>query len=127
MRAIEFIREHTRAGQVIYSGLTHHDRTVANDNLIYFATQRLPATHWSHFDPGLQTRYDIQQQMIGEFECTRPNYVVLDAEFDQVREPNESSISSGVTLLDDYIRANYQPVATFGTMEIREEIREKIP
>jgi hypothetical protein len=44
---------------------------------------------------------------------------VIDSEFDLSREPNESSNSSGVMLLDDYIRDKYQPVETFGRMSIR--------
>src|ERR1700722_13958540 len=80
MRAIEFIRSHTRPGQPLYAGLSHHDRVVANDNLIYFATQRLPATHWSHFDPDLQNRLDIQTRMVDELEQKAPPYVVLDCE-----------------------------------------------
>jgi hypothetical protein len=116
--AIEYIDSHTQPGQPLYLGLKHHDRVFANDNLIYFATQRLPATHWSHFDPDLQNRYDIQTQMIDELERTAPPYIVLDAEFDLVREPNESAKSSGVTLLDDYIRDKYRLSKTFGTMSI---------
>lgn len=119
IHAIEFISSHTRPGDQLYSGLKHHDRIFANDNLIYFATQRLPATRWSHLDPGLQTSYDIQTQMISELERNAPPYIVLDSEFDLSREPNDSAKSSGVMLLDDYIRDKYQPVETFGIMSIR--------
>jgi hypothetical protein len=119
IHAIEFISSHTRPDQSLYSGLKHHDRAFANDNLIYFATQRLPATHWSHLDPGLQTSYEIQTQMIKELERSAPPYIVLDSEFDLTREPNDSAKSSGVTLLDDYIRDKYQPSETFGIMSIR--------
>ncbi|MGB8539691.1 MAG: hypothetical protein WCD57_24920 [Acidobacteriaceae bacterium] len=119
IRAIEFISSHTGPGQSLYSGLKHHDRIFANDDLIYFATQRLPATHWSQLDPGLQTSYDTQTQMIHELERNAPPYIVLDSEFDLTREPNDSAKSSGVTLLDDYIRDKYQPVETFGIMSIR--------
>jgi hypothetical protein len=118
IHAIEFIRTHTQRGQTLYVGVSHHDRIVANDNVVYFATQRLPATHWSHFDPDLQNRNDIQTQMIHELERSKPPYIVLDSEFDLVREPNDSAKSSGVTLLDDYIHNNYQPSDTFGTMAI---------
>jgi hypothetical protein len=118
MRAIAFISSHTQPGQTLYAGLSHHDRVVANDNLIYFATQRLPATHWSHFDPDLQNRYDIQTQMVSELEEKAPPYIVLDSEFELSREPNDSAKSSGVTLLDDYIHNKYQPSETFGTMSI---------
>jgi hypothetical protein len=115
---IEFIAEHTKPGDVIYVGLAKHDRIFANDDLTYFATQRLPATKWSHFDPDLQSRYDIQTEMVHELEVKRPPYIVLDSEFDQLREPNDSSKSSGVTLLDDYLHSKYQPVQDFGLMSV---------
>jgi hypothetical protein len=118
IHAVEFISSHTQPGQPLYSGLKHHDRVFANDNIIYFATERLPATHWSHFDPDLQNRLDIQTQMIRELERNPPPYVTLDAEFDLIREPNDSSKSSGVTLLDDYIHTKYEPRETFGTISI---------
>jgi hypothetical protein len=118
LRTIEFLAEHTRPGQPIYVGLARHDRIFANDEFTYFATQRLPATKWSHLDPDLQTRYDIQTEMVHELDVQRPQYVVLDAEFEQLQEPNDSSKSSGVTLLDDYIHSKYQPVQTFGVMTV---------
>jgi hypothetical protein len=118
IRAIEYISSHTLPGQSLYSGLRKHDRIVANDNLIYFATQRLPATRWSHFDPDLQNRYEIQMQMVHELQQSAPPYIALDSEFDLVREPNDSSTSSGVTLLDDYIQKEYQMSEAFGTMTV---------
>jgi hypothetical protein len=122
VQTIEFIDSHTTPDQRLYVGTTKHDRIYANDNLIYFATQRLPATMWSHFDPGLQNNYDIQTQMIHELEVTTPPYIVLDSEYDLVREPNDSSRSSGVTLLDDYIHNRYQPIRTFGNLSVWQEI-----
>ena len=40
------------------------------------------------------------------------------AEWDDFAEPNESVVSSGVTLLDDFIRAHYRPVRTFGAITV---------
>jgi hypothetical protein len=118
VRTIEFIASHTRPDQRLYVGLTTHDKIFAADNITYFATQRLPATRWSELDPDLESRYDVQTQMVDEFERNVPPYIVLDAEFVQENEPNDSSRSSGVTLLDDYIRDKYQPVASFGLMSV---------
>lgn len=118
IEAIEFIKSHTRPEQTLFVGLSKHDRTIGNDNLIYFATQRLPATKWSHFDPGLQSSYPIQADMVGELKAASPPYIVLDSEFDSIREPNNSSISSGVTLLDDFIHNKYRYVQSFGEMSI---------
>ena len=39
-----------------------------------------------------------------------------------MNEPNDSSRSSGVTLLDEYIHKNYQYTQTFGRMSIWQRI-----
>jgi hypothetical protein len=118
IHAIEFIATHTRSDQTLYVGVRKHDKIIANDNLIYFATQRLPVTKWSEFDPDLQNRLDIQTQIVGDLERNPPPYIVLDSEFESEHEPNDSSKSSGVTLLDEYIRNTYQSTETFGVLSI---------
>jgi hypothetical protein len=118
IQTIEFIASHTIPGQRLFVGVTSHDRIFQADNLIYFATQRLPATKWSEFDPNLQNRYDVQVEIVHELDSTAPPYIVRDSEFDSVREPNDSSKSSGVTLLDEYLRGEYQHIETFGKMSV---------
>lgn len=114
-QVISYLPQHTAPGERIFVGLTHHDRILFNDLLTYFAVNRLPATRWSHFDPDLQTRSDIQMQMIHELDSQAVRYIVLESQFDKLSEPsNDSAQRSGVTLLDDYIRNNYHTVAVFG-------------
>jgi hypothetical protein len=115
---ISFIRENTKPGERIYVGLTRHDKILFNDNFIYFMTNRMPATHWHHFDPGLQTRADIQARMIEDLERWQPRYAVLESTWNDMNEPNGSAHSSGVTLLDDYLRAHYHTVAEAGALQI---------
>jgi hypothetical protein len=117
-QTIEFIDRHTTPEQTLYVGVTKHDRIFANDNITYFATQRLPATHWSHFDPFLQNSKEVQAEMIHELQVNSPPYVVLDSEFDQIHEPNDSSTSTRITMLDEYIRSAYQPAQSFGRLSI---------
>lgn len=118
IQTIEFIDAHTQPGQPLFVGLTRHDKIYANDNLIYFATQRLPATGWSQFEPDLQNQYGIQVEMVHELKTNIPPYIVRDSEFDQSHEPNDSDKSSGVTLLDDFLRNQYQQVQAFGSLSI---------
>ena len=118
IRAIEFIESHTQPGQKLFVGQTRHDIMFANDNFTYFATQRLPATRWSHFDPFLQNTYSVQTQMIAELDANTPPYIVLDSEFDGIHEHNDSSKSTGVTALDEYIHSKYRRVQTYGEMSI---------
>jgi hypothetical protein len=118
IQTVEFLEAHTRPGDRLYVGLPQHDRILINDNLTYFATQRLPATKWSHFDPFLQNSAPIQREMIGDLQRNKPPYVVLDSEFDALHEPNGSSVHTGVHLLDNYIAQHYEWVKTFGEMTV---------
>jgi hypothetical protein len=118
IQAITFITDHTNTTDRLFVGVPRHDKIYANDNLTYFATQRMPATRWHHFDPDLQSRADVQSEMIREFNSTSLPYILIDSEFDSIHEPNDSSKSSGVTLLDDYIGKNYRPVKSFGEISV---------
>ncbi len=117
--AISYIAKHSKPSEPIFIGNARHDRLAMNDLLTYFISDRLPATHWAQFDPDLQMRADIQREMIQELQEKNVRYVILESQFDAVIEPfNDSSKSTGVTLLDDYIRHRYQQVETFGAITV---------
>jgi hypothetical protein len=124
IQTVQFLSQHTRPGDTLYVGVPEHDRILMNDNMTYFATQRLPATKWSHFDPFLQNSVQTQQEMVADLERNKPPYVVLDSEFDKLHEPNGSSVHTGVHLLDDYIAQSYRWVRTFGEMRVLERKRQ---
>ncbi len=56
--------------------------------------------------------------MVHELQVNSPPYVVLDSEFDKMQEPNDSSRSTGVTLLGGYIHRAYQRTQDFGDISI---------
>jgi NADH:ubiquinone oxidoreductase subunit 3 (subunit A) len=116
--AVEFVIEHVPKGERLFVGTTRHDKIFVNDNLIYFAAQRLPATHWHQYDPGVQTRLDVQKDMVAELDRQAVRYIVLTSEWDNVMEPNASALSSGVTILDDYIRLHYETVEQYGAISV---------
>jgi hypothetical protein len=118
--AISYIQEHTSENEGILAGLTRHDKIFCNNVLFYFLSQRSPVTKWDQFDPGVQTTIEIQSEMAGELQERHPRYVVLSSEWDNIEEPNESARSSGVTVLDQYIHANYRAVAAYGPVTILE-------
>lgn len=118
LETIEYLDRHSAPGQSLFVGVTHHDKIFANDNLIYFAAQRMPGTRWSHFDPGLQNDATIQAEMVRDLERSAPPLVVVDSELDESHEPNDSSKSTGVTLLDDYLHSHYRQVEQFSEMTI---------
>lgn len=120
MEALHFIELNTAPDEPLFVGDGRHDKIFVDNAAFYFIAGRPPVTKWYHFDPGLQSSQRIQSQMTAELEKSAPRYIVLDAEWDNVREPNESALSSGVTALDDYIARTYSPVVEFGTYRILE-------
>ena len=125
-RALISLVHSTRPGELIFIGNGRHDKTFANVVMFYFLADRVPVSHWYHFDPGLQNSVDIQREIINELEANNTRIVVLDSRMDDMAEPNESARSSGVTLLDDYIAAHYQEFARFGTtVELERRSRQR--
>lgn len=118
IKSVRYLDAHTHPGDYLYSGLTRHDRILMNDMITYFAAQRLPAVKWAQLDPMVENLSDRQQEMIRDLELHKPPYVVLDAEFDGISEPNGSSAHTGVHLLDDYITAHYRTVQRYGNLTI---------
>lgn len=122
-QAIDFIISRTKPNSRIFLGLHRHDIVFANDVSAYFQTNRLPATKWHQFDPGLQNSSNIQQDIINDLQKNKPVYVWLDSSWSARHEPNESSLSSGVYLLDGYIKQNYHMIKSFEKIEILERNR----
>jgi hypothetical protein len=52
--------------------------------------------------------------MVAELLRAKPKLIVITAIEIDPREPNDSALSSGVTVLDDYLRQTFEPIATFG-------------
>jgi hypothetical protein len=111
---VQYVQQHTAPDDPVFIGLDRHDKIFVNDVTLAFAMNRPSATKWHHFDPGLQTSAPIQREMVGELQRVHPKLIVTVAKWDNEHEPNDSALSSGVTILDDYIRQAYQPVAKFG-------------
>jgi hypothetical protein len=117
--ALRFVESNSSAKDRLFVGLTRHDKIVLNDVSAYFMAWRMPATKWHQFDPGLQTSARIQEEIVRDLEDSKPRLVWVESSFDWIVEPNESARSSGITLLDDYLRNTYVPAATFGSIQIR--------
>jgi hypothetical protein len=117
-RIANYVAAHSRPDEPVLIALDRHDRTLANPVALYFASGRLPRTHWHHFDPGLQSRADVQSAMIADIKRNKVRLIVRDASYDGIVEPNDSAKSSGVRLLDAYIDANYREVAAAGKIAV---------
>lgn len=121
-QAIDFIRDNTREDERILVASGRHDKVFVSDAAFYFLAERLPATRWHQYDPGVQTTETVQTEIISDLEENRVRFLVQDASWDDVREPNQSALSSGVRRLDSYIAQNYTPVWREGAITILERM-----
>lgn len=121
--AIRYIEQVTTPADTIFVGNGRHDKLFINDTAFYFLAGRVPATKWYQFDPGLQTTAQLQREMVAELTRRCPPFIVLESQWDKMEEANASAVSSGVTILDDYLRTHFTPAARFGTIRILRNIR----
>ncbi|MEX3014527.1 hypothetical protein [Gymnodinialimonas hymeniacidonis] len=105
----------------LFVATDRHDRIFAADLTFYFMLNRLPLTRWGHLEPGIQTTREVQTEIIaelGEYISTNGRAVVLIQPAFENDENNQSSISSGVTILDEYL-ATCEPTMTLGNLDVR--------
>lgn len=117
---VPFIQSRTWRNEPIYVGPIRHDRVMINNVSLYYVAERRSATKWHEVHPGVHTTAAVQTEIIRELETGKVRLLVLSAEWDAVREPNASSVSSGVTLLDDHIRAHFTKTQEFGPTQVWE-------
>jgi hypothetical protein len=115
---VQHLQKTVQPGEMIYIGLTRHDRVFANDVMLYFLLQARSPTRYHELHPGLVNTLPVQQEMVADLEQHKPNTIVLSGMFEGANEPNDSSQSSGVKSLDDYIRANYRLALINGSYRI---------
>lgn len=116
--ALRYLKLHAKTGDLLYVGAGRHDKLFANNVELYFLSGLPAATKWAELHPGVQTRAEVQKIMIAEMQAHPPAFVVRNTVWDNRHEPNASRFSSGVTLLDDYLRLHYVPDFVSGPISV---------
>jgi hypothetical protein len=105
----------TRPGSFLLSAPPRYDRVRAGDTLLYTLLDRENPTRYDVVQPGVVTTAKVQREMRADLERTRTPLVVRwVAPEATLVEDNGSGKSSGVTLLDDYLRVRYRTVGRYG-------------
>jgi hypothetical protein len=118
VQAVRYIQANTGPDERIYVGNATHDRVFVNEPMFYFLAARHSATRYHELHPGVATTAPVQTEIVSDLEKGRVRYLVLTSAFEQVREPNESAVSSNVKILDDYIHQHFLPAMQFGPYTI---------
>jgi hypothetical protein len=113
-----YIKNNTGKEERIHSGTGRHDKIYVNDATLYFLAQRMPASKWHHYEPGIQNSRKIQREIINDLEKNKVSLIMRDSRWDEIREPNKSAISSNVFLLDQYLEKHFHKEISFGSIVI---------
>jgi hypothetical protein len=119
-QAVRFIIERVPSSERIFVGLSRHDRIFVCDSLFYFLAGRHSVTRYHDLVPGVATTVAVQQEIIKSIQRYSIRFVVIFSQLEDHEEPNLSSTSSGVLLLDNFIQDNFGEVAHFGHYRILE-------
>lgn len=111
---IRYVQANVPEGKRIFSGNVEHDRVFVNNVMIYFATGRGAGTRYHELHPGVATTAPVQREIVADLVRHDVRILILNMRKATVWEPNESGVSSGVTILDDFIRQRFEPVKSFG-------------
>lgn len=122
--AIQYIQGKTDKHEKIFVGNLRHDRVVNSDVMFYFLSERHSATKYYELHPGLINTQRVQKEIINDLIKANVRYIILwsDPRNVNINEPNESSKSSGVTTLDNFIQKNYKIEKIFGSYTILSRI-----
>lgn len=113
--AASYLRSVVPQNGRIFVGCSRHDLVWANEPILYFLSERLPGTRYHMLDPGVATTLPVQRDIVEGLVRNRVEYLVLSTAFANVREPNLSAVSSGVTVLDEFIKNHYELDRRFGS------------
>lgn len=119
---VKFLQKNIKPREPILSTVLFHDKFFVNDTLLYFLSDTSSVTRYWQYDPGIQSSKDIQEYMVQELILGKPRYIVVWISGSYTNEPNLSSRSSGVHIVDEYIKSNYTATKQFGDYIILEKI-----
>jgi hypothetical protein len=118
-RLSRYVDARVPPGEPIFVAAPRHDRVRVGDPLLYVLLDRENPTRHDVMQPGVVTTAETQREIVADLRAARPRVVVRWLAPTATRvEDNGSGRSSGVVLLDAYLRAAYRPAARFGDYEV---------
>jgi hypothetical protein len=120
-QAVRHVRERIPPDRPIYVATRRSDLVTSGYPIFYVLAERDNPTRYDIQAPGVVTTEPVQREIVGDLERSRTPLVVRwTSPLSAAPEPNEGGESTGVTVLDDYLRRAYRPEARFGAFVILE-------
>ena len=118
--AARWIRLNVPEGEPIYVTTRRSDLVTAGAPLFYVLAGRPNVSPYDIAAPGVVTSEPVQREIVGLLAGSGATVVRYSAGITAAPEPNQAGVSTGVTLLDDWLEANYAEVARFGVWSVLE-------
>jgi hypothetical protein len=116
-RLVPYVRRLTPHGAPVFVAVPRYDRVRVGDPLLNVILGRPNPTRYDVVQPGVVTRAGVQREMVRELRGTNVVVVWHDPRATQT-EPNGSSHSSGVFVLQRYLARNFSAARRFGVYEV---------
>jgi hypothetical protein len=118
-RVVAAVQRRVPAGEPIYVATRRADLVTSGIPLLYVLAGRPNPTRYDIAAPGVVTSAPVQREIVRDLERARPRVVVRWTDpLTALPEPNRAGRSSGVTLLDGYLRRAYRPVERAGAFVV---------
>jgi hypothetical protein len=106
--AVAYTVATTRSSDPIFVGLTQNRYTLVNPMLAYFLADRVPATRFTMYNPGVTNTDTSQREMVDALRRTRAAVLILDRTWSERFEQDNDSRIAGSMILDTFIAENYE-------------------
>jgi len=114
-RAVNWVRAHTRPREPIYVATRRSDLVTSGAPILYVLADRPNPTRYDIAAPGVITSVPVQEEIVQDLEANAVRTVIRWTDPRSAEhEPNRAGESTGVTILDAYLRTAYRPAARYG-------------
>ena len=104
-------------GGAIFVASQRHDRVYINALILYGLAKQPAGTYFHDFIPGVTTTRKVQERIVADLKRNQVR-TVLAWRNGFREEPNRSRVSSGVFVLDDYLRSEFVRVRETNDYEV---------
>jgi hypothetical protein len=115
---VPYVRARVARGGPVFVANPRFDLVHAGNPLLNVILDRQNPTRYDVMQPGVVTTAKVQREMVRELAGTNLVVVWHDPRA-TLREDNGAGRSSGVHILDDYLRTRFRPAARFGVYEVK--------
>lgn len=109
----DYIDRNTNANEKIFVCNLRNDKLFLNDIVFYQIANRMPATKYYELHPNVANTVAVQNEIVSDLQNNKVRYIVKE-DLISPWQPNESSVSKKVYILDRYIDSNFTLVQTNG-------------